>query len=134
MVGRRSLSWLPAALSGSGAGRLGSPLPTSPLPRYGAPVVVVVYDDEKWGAIALSQQRAYGTEIEMSLPRRAWWKVMRAMGGHGVYVDDERDLGDALTRALESRVPAVVQVKVPSVEAPYVTTRRAGSRRGSAAS
>ena len=82
--------------------------------------MVVVYDDEKWGAIALPQQRAYGTEIEMNLPRRAWWKVMQAMGGHGEYVDDEADLGDALTRALGSRVPAVVQVKVPSVEAPYV--------------
>ena len=88
--------------------------------RYGAPVVVVVYDDEKWGAIALPQQRAYGTEIELDLPRRAWWKVMEAMGGHGEYVDDEEHLGDALTRALDSGLPAVVQVKVPSVEAPYV--------------
>ncbi len=88
--------------------------------RYGAPLVVVVYDDEKWGAIALPQQRAYGTEIELDLPRRAWWKVVQAMGGYGEYVDDEADLGDALTRALESGLPAVVQVKVPSVEAPYV--------------
>ncbi|MYF84290.1 MAG: thiamine pyrophosphate-binding protein [Acidimicrobiia bacterium] len=88
--------------------------------RYGAPVVVVVYDDEKGGAIALPQQRAYGTEIELDLPRRAWWRVMRAMGGHGEYVDEEADLGGALRRALESGLPAVVQVKVPSVEAPYV--------------
>ena len=88
--------------------------------RYGAPVLVVVYDDEKWGAIALPQRRAYGTEIELDLPRRAWWQVMEAMGGHGEYVDDEADLDAALTSALESGVPAVVQVKVPSVEAPYV--------------
>ncbi|MDE0710467.1 MAG: thiamine pyrophosphate-binding protein [bacterium] len=88
--------------------------------RYGAPIVVVVYDDEKWGAIALPQERAYGTEVELDLPRRAWWKMVEVMGGHGEYVDDEADLGDALTRALGSGVPAVVQVKVPSVEAPYV--------------
>ena len=88
--------------------------------RYGAPIVVVVYDDEKWGAIALPQQRAYGTEIELDLPSRAWWKVTEAMGGHGEYVDDEVGLGDALQRALDSGVPAVVQVKVPSVESPYV--------------
>ena len=88
--------------------------------RYGAPILVVVYDDEKWGAIALPQQRAYGTEIELDLPRRAWWKVMEAMGGHGEYVEDEADLGGAMDRALESGLPAVVQVKVPSVEAPYV--------------
>ena len=88
--------------------------------RYGAPVVVVVYDDEKWGAIALPQQRAYGTEIELDLPRRSWWQVMEAIGGHGEYVDDEADLDAALTRSLESGLPAVVQVKVPSVEAPYV--------------
>ena len=86
-------------------------------------MVVVVYDDEKWRAIALPQQRAYGTEIEMNLPRRAWWRVVEAMGGHGEYVDDEPDLGDALTRALESGLAAVVQVKVPSVEAPYVEYR-----------
>ena len=88
--------------------------------RYGAPIVVVVFDDEKWGAIALPQQRAYGTEIELDLPRRAWWQVAEAMGGHGEYVDDESDLAGALDRALASGVPAVVQVKVPSVEAPYV--------------
>ncbi|MDE0368851.1 MAG: thiamine pyrophosphate-binding protein [bacterium] len=88
--------------------------------RYGAPIIVVIYDDEKWGAIALPQQRAYGTEIELDLPRRPWWQVMEAMGGHGEYVDDEADLGHALRRAMESGLPAVVQVKVPSVEAPYV--------------
>lgn len=88
--------------------------------RYGAPIIVVVYDDEKWGAIALPQQRAYGTEIELDLPRRPWWRVMEAIGGHGEYVDDEADLVDATRRAVESGLPAVVQVKVPSVEAPYV--------------
>ena len=88
--------------------------------RYGAPIVVLVFDDEKWGAIALPQQRAYGTEIELDLPRRAWWKVMEAMGGYGEYVDDEADLAGALDRAFASGLPAVVQVKVPSVEAPYV--------------
>ena len=88
--------------------------------RYGAPIVVVVFDDEKWGAIALPQLRTYGTEIELDLPRRAWWQVVEALGGHGEYVDDERDLADALERAIASGVPAVVQVKVPSIEAPYV--------------
>ena len=88
--------------------------------RYEAPIVVVVFDDEKWGAIALPQQRAYGTEIEVDLPRRDWWKVAEAIGGHGEYVEDEADLPRALDRVLGSGVPAVVQVKVPSVEAPYV--------------
>lgn len=46
--------------------------------------------------------------------------MTEAPAGHGEYVDDEADLGDALTRALGSGVPALVQVKVPSVEAPYV--------------
>lgn len=88
--------------------------------RYGAPILVVVYDDEKWGAIALPQRRSYGTEIELDLPRRDWWKVIEAIGGYGEYVDDEAKLGDAICSALESGVPAVVQVKVPSVESPYV--------------
>ena len=48
--------------------------------RYGAPIVVVVFDDEKWGAIALPQQRAYGTEIEMDLPRPS---VVEGYGSDG---------------------------------------------------
>ena len=45
---------------------------------------------------------------------------MEALGGHGEYVEDEASIGAALQRAVESGVAAVVQVKVPSVEAPYV--------------
>ena len=88
--------------------------------RYNSPIVVVIYDDEKWGAIALPQQRSYGTEIELDLPRRPWWKVMQAIGGHGEYVCKESELPGALQRAFGSGLPAVVQVKVPSIESPYV--------------
>ena len=88
--------------------------------RYEAPIVVVVYDDEKWGAIALPQLRAYGTEIEMDLPRRSWWRVAEAIGGYGEYVDDESGVIPALTRAFAANTPAVVQVKVRSVESPYI--------------
>ena len=89
--------------------------------RYGAPIVVVVFDDEKWGAIALPQRRAYGAEIELDLPRRAWWRAATAMGGYGEYVDDEAGLPDALIRAAASGLPAVVQAAVACVESPYVS-------------
>ena len=87
--------------------------------RYDAPIVVVVYDDEKWGSIALPQLRTYGTEIEMDLPRRSWFTVAEAVGGYGEYVDSEDEVIPAVQRAIDAKLPAVVQVNVRSVESPY---------------
>lgn len=89
--------------------------------RYGANVVVVVADDEKWGAIALPQKRAYGIEVEMGLPRRDWAAVVRALGGHGETVTNPAEVGPALKRALAAGRPSIVHAHVISEESPYMS-------------
>ncbi|BCB84534.1 thiamine pyrophosphate-binding protein [Phytohabitans suffuscus] len=88
--------------------------------RYGATPVVVIADDEKWGAIALPQQRLYGDEVAMDLPRRDWAALVRAIGGHGESVTDRAEIGPAIGRAVKSGLPAVVHVPVASVESHYM--------------
>jgi acetolactate synthase-1/2/3 large subunit len=88
--------------------------------RYGAPVTVVILDDECWGAIALPQERAYGGRFEMSLPRREWSRLACALGLHGEAADRAAQVGPAVARALASGRPAVVHVRVRSVESPYM--------------
>jgi acetolactate synthase-1/2/3 large subunit len=88
--------------------------------RAGAPVVVVVADDERWGAIALPQQMAYGVEVAMDLPRREWARLIETIGGHGEVADTAAQVGPALRRALGSGRPAVVHARIASVLSPYM--------------
>jgi len=88
--------------------------------RYEKPAIVVVLDDEKWGAIALPQQMSYGGEYEMDLPRRDWGKVAEGLGGFGAYARTPDEIRDAMIKALRSGKPAVVQIPVQSVISPYM--------------
>ncbi|HVM13466.1 MAG TPA: thiamine pyrophosphate-binding protein [Egibacteraceae bacterium] len=90
--------------------------------RYGAPVIVVVADDRKWGAIAIPQRQAYGMEVEMDLPPRDWARLATAIGGHGETVDDLAEIPSALERAVKSKLPAIVHVRVASVLSPYMAS------------
>jgi acetolactate synthase I/II/III large subunit len=88
--------------------------------RYDKPVIVVVLDDEKWGAIALPQRRSYGGEYEMDLPRRDWAKVAEGLGCFGRRADTAKDIGQAVRDALASGKPALIQVPVASALSPYM--------------
>lgn len=89
--------------------------------RHDAPVIVIVADDQKWGAIALPQKRAYGVEVAMDLPRRDWAALARSLGCYGEFVEEPDDVGPALVRALQSGKPAILHVAIASVESPYIT-------------
>lgn len=88
--------------------------------RYGRPVVVVVLDDEMWGAIALPQESAYGETYEMGLPRRDWMRVAAGLGGGGAFARTADEIRDAVAAAISSGKPQVVQVPVASVISPYM--------------
>lgn len=88
--------------------------------RYGAPVIVVIADDNRWGAIALPQRAAYGVEVEMALPRRDWAGLVTSIGGHGERVERPDEVAPALERARKAGVPAVVHAPVASVLSPYM--------------
>ena len=88
--------------------------------RYSSPIIVVVLDDEKWGAIALPQDLQYGDTYEMALPRRDWVRVAEGLGCNGVFARGIDELQDAIQRALASNKPTLVQVPVASVLSPYM--------------
>ncbi len=81
---------------------------------------MVVLDDQKWSAIALPQQRAYGEDYEMDLPARDWPGLARALGGFGATAQTLEEIGQAAKDALASNKPAIVQVPVRAVLSPYM--------------
>ncbi|MFC5384778.1 thiamine pyrophosphate-binding protein [Aquamicrobium segne] len=88
--------------------------------RYGRAFIVVVLDDEMWGAIALPQERSFGETYEMNLPRRDWTKVAEGLGGRGYFARDAKEIETALSDAIASGKPAIIQVPVRSVISPYM--------------
>jgi len=88
--------------------------------RHDRPLVVVVLDDGKWGAIALPQRAAFGREVAMALPRRDWALVAEALGGVGFHAATRAEIGEAVRAALASGRPALVQVPVRAVLSPYM--------------
>lgn len=88
--------------------------------RYGRAFIIVVLDDQKWGAISLPQQQSFGETYQMDLPRRDWTKVAEGLGGNGYLARDPQSIGDAVKKAIAAGKPAIVQVPVRSVISPYM--------------
>lgn len=88
--------------------------------RYGRAFIVVVLDDECWGAIALPQQMAFGETYETGLPRRDWSKVAEGLGGKGCLAGDVEAIKRAVADAVTGGKPAIIQVPVRSVISPYM--------------
>ncbi|WP_019171699.1 thiamine pyrophosphate-binding protein [Pseudaminobacter salicylatoxidans] len=88
--------------------------------RYGRAFIIVVLDDEMWGAIALPQEMSFGETYEMHLPRRDWSKVAEGLGGRGYLARDAAAIQDAVRDAIASGKPAIIQVPVCSVISPYM--------------
>lgn len=88
--------------------------------RYGRPFVIVVLDDEMWGAIALPQEKVYKETYEMALPRRDWVRVAEGLGGGGSFARTAKELTAAVRDALSGDRPHLVQVPVTSVISPYM--------------
>jgi len=82
--------------------------------RLGLNAVIIVGNDQGWGMEREIQGALYGREqiagCELGLVR--YDEIMRALGGHGEFVERPADLLPALTRALASGKPAVVNVLI----------------------
>lgn len=88
--------------------------------RYRRPIIIVILDDQKWGAIALPQKMAYGGEFEMDLPARDWPKVAEGLGGVGAFARTPDEIAKAMRAALAGDKPAIVQIPVRSALSPYM--------------
>jgi len=88
--------------------------------RHGRKLIVVVLDDEKWGAIALPQQLSYGAEYAMDIPHRDWAMVAKGLGGDGLQARTAHEIGAAMHRALAGPGPVLVQIPIASKISPYM--------------
>jgi acetolactate synthase I/II/III large subunit len=77
------------------------------------PIVIVVLDNEAWGAEKAYQQEFYGGRLlgaEITSPR--FDQFAESCGGKGIWVDGPGEMGPALTQALASRDTTVIQGKI----------------------
>ena len=95
--------------------------------RHNLPVIAIVGNDARWNAEHQLQIRNYGEDRTVGcdlLPSR-YDKVAEALGGHGESVQRPDDLTPALRRAMESGLPACVNVAIEGARAPtFLKTSR----------
>jgi acetolactate synthase-1/2/3 large subunit len=80
--------------------------------RNGIPFVCVVVNDQAWGMIKHGQEMSYGADrlVGSELGVVHYEKVVEALGGHGEFVRTDEEIMPALTRAIDSGKPALVNV------------------------
>ena len=82
--------------------------------------MAIVGNDARWNAEYQLQLDHYGPERTVAcelLPSR-YDRVAAALGGHGEFVSEPDQLEPALERALDSGLPACVNVAIEGVKAP----------------
>ena len=81
------------------------------LVRHDVPVVSVIGNNGIWALEHHPMKALYGYSVVAELrPGTRYDEVVRALGGHGELVSTPAELRPALTRALGSGLPAVVNV------------------------
>ena len=88
--------------------------------RYGLPFVAVVGNDRRWNAEHQIQLRDYGPDrlVGCDLSDARYDLAVAALGGHGELVTAQGQLDGALTRAVASGLPALVNVQIDGRSAP----------------
>ncbi len=89
--------------------------------QYGASVIVIVVDNGMYGTIRMHQEREYPTRVlgtELRNPDFATYA--RAFGGHGETVTSTAEFEPAFERAVASKLPSIVHVKL---DAEHVSPR-----------
>jgi acetolactate synthase-1/2/3 large subunit len=98
--------------------------------RYKAPVVLVVGNDGKWNMIKSQMTAMYGEEADvfLDLAPQQYHRVAEAFGGYGEFVTDPEQVGPAFLRALESGVPAILNIAIRSFASPLCRWVSQGQR------
>ena len=80
---------------------------------HNLPIIIIVLDNEAWGAEKAYQQEFYGGRLlgaEIQSPR--FDKFCELCGGKGIWVDGPGEMGPALKSALGSNETTVIQAKI----------------------
>ncbi|MQF68729.1 thiamine pyrophosphate-binding protein [SAR202 cluster bacterium AD-804-J14_MRT_500m] len=88
--------------------------------RWKIPVVSIVMNNNSWASEKAYQKFFYGeryVEADITNPRLD--KLMELFGGKGYFIDRIEDLGDALTDAIQSNTPSVIEIPVDPAELPF---------------
>jgi len=81
--------------------------------HHDAPIVVLVFNNSMYGTIRMYQERAYPERISATkLTNPDFVKFIEAFGGHGEMVEATAQLAPAVLRALASRKPAIVELRL----------------------
>lgn len=86
--------------------------------RKGLPIICIVGCDYAWGLEVGVYRRMLGAdspETEAHWSQVRFDRIAEGFGAHGEYVERAEDIGPAITRALASGKPAVVQVPIDGV-------------------
>ncbi|MDJ0866258.1 MAG: thiamine pyrophosphate-binding protein [Myxococcota bacterium] len=79
--------------------------------RHGVPIVAIVGNDQGWGMIKRDVEKHDRAALPAcDLGPARYDKIVEGMGGHGEFVEQPEDLGPAIQRALDSGLPACVNV------------------------
>ena len=82
--------------------------------EYGLDPVVVVFNDNAWGALKYRQETAYGRRYMGShLRNPSFSRLAEAYGAEGYEVGSLKELGPALESALKSDTISVIDVQTP---------------------
>ena len=88
--------------------------------RYGINAVVIVFNDNAYGNVLRDQRNRFAGRVYGSqLYNPDFMKLAEAYGVRGERVDDPAGLEGALTRAVGSAVPTLIEVPVGELPTPY---------------
>ena len=81
--------------------------------QFGATPIVIVANNGRYGTIRAHQERTYPGRVSgTDLANPDFAALARAYGGYGAVVTDDAAFPEAFRAAEESRVPAVIELKL----------------------
>jgi acetolactate synthase I/II/III large subunit len=99
--------------------------------RHKLPIVLIVGNDAGWGLERELQSAATGgaPTVACELQAARYDLVMQAFGGRGETVESPSEVGPAMARALASRVPYCINVRVRGARSPFTEWQIAGKKK-----
>jgi acetolactate synthase-1/2/3 large subunit len=89
--------------------------------RYGLSVIHIIHDNGSWGIIKAGQKGMYGIELGVDLSESNYAEIAKGYGCYGERISDPKEIQPAIQRAMESGLPAVLDVEVRF--APHLTSK-----------